>query len=142
MLIREDSGMYTQSVILSSMFFRSKVPDILSYYCTILPTLIIIPTGSQVQALYQSHRTSRVVRLDDFVIWTQCYVFAYSGAYTTITILFSLGGKIRERKISRNPMRSGYLFRCRKFSAKSKFANRPYSEKFLHAKNTCYTVRA
>ena len=35
-------------------------------------------------------------------------------------------------------MRSGYLFRGRKISRKIKI--REYSENFLHAKNTCYTV--
>ena len=49
-----------------------------------------------------------------------------------------VGGKFRGRKISRNSMRSGYLFRGRKISRKIQI--REYSEKFLHAKNTCYTV--
>ena len=35
-------------------------------------------------------------------------------------------------------MRSGYLFRGRKISRKIQI--REYSENFLHAKNTCYTV--
>ena len=47
------------------------------------------------------------------------------------------GGKFREI-----PCAVDIYFAVGKFSAKSKFANRPYSEKFLHAKNTCYTVRA
>ena len=59
---------------------------------------------------------------------------------TTIRILFSRGGKIRGRKISRNSMRSGYLFRGRKISRKIQI--REYSENFLHAKNTCCTVHA
>ena len=57
---------------------------------------------------------------------------------TTISILFSRGGKIRGRKISRNSMCSGYLFRGRKISRTIQI--REYSENFLHAKNTCYTV--
>ena len=48
------------------------------------------------------------------------------------------GGKFRGRKISLNSMRSGYLFRGRKISRKIQI--REYSENFLHAKNTCYTV--
>ena len=55
-----------------------------------------------------------------------------------MSILFSRGGKIRGRKISRNSMRIGYLFRGRKISRKIQI--REYSENFLHAKNTCYTV--
>ena len=61
-----------------------------------------------------------------------------SGLIATIRILFSRGGKNRGRKISRNSMRSGYLFRGRKISRKIQI--REYSENFLHAKNTCYTV--
>ena len=49
-----------------------------------------------------------------------------------------VGGKIRERNISRNSIRSGYLFRGRKISRKIKI--REYSEHFIHAKNKCYTV--
>ena len=73
-----------------------------------------------------------------FVIRTQCYFCCKLGAYTTISILFSRGRKIRGRKISRNSMRGGYLFRGRKISRKIQI--REYSENFLHAKNTCYTV--
>ena len=55
-----------------------------------------------------------------------------------MSVLFSRGGKIRGRKISRNSIRSGYYFRGRKISRKIKI--REYSEHFLHAKNWCYTV--
>ena len=48
------------------------------------------------------------------------------------------GEKIREGEISRNSICSGYLFRGRKISRKIQI--REYSEHFLHAKNTCYTV--
>ena len=60
-----------------------------------------------------------------------------------LVFLFSRGGKFRVMKISREEnfaisMRSGYLFRGRKISRKIKI--REYSENFLYAKNTCYTV--
>ena len=64
--------------------------------------------------------------------------FHIRGLAYTISILFSRGGNIRGRKISRNSMLSGYLFRGRKISRKIQI--REYSENFLHAKNTCYTV--
>ena len=81
------------------------------------------------QALIQSHRTSRVGRLGHF-----CNM----DIVLTISILFSRGGKFRGRKISRNAIRSGYYFGGRKISRKIKI--RENSENLLHAKNWCYTV--
>ena len=108
-------------------------------YC--LPT---IHTRSQVQALIQSHRTSRVGRLVHFCNMDIVLFLLHIRVLKPLLVFYFrveeifAGGKFRGWKISRNSIRSGYYFRGRKISRKIKI--RENSENLLHAKNWCYTV--
>ena len=96
------------------------------------------------QALIQSHRTSRVVRVGHFCNMDIVLFLLHIRVLKPLLVFYFrveekfTGGKFRGRKISRNSIRSGYYFRGRKISRKIKI--RENSENLLHAKNWCYTV--
>ena len=69
---------------------------------------------------------------------TVLFLLHIRGLIPLLVFYFRVEEKFARGKFRKNSMRSGYLFRGRTISRKIQF--REYSENFLHAKNTCYTV--